>query len=60
MKRTEYLLPASLVQEILDVLDNHMFSVTDEDEYNNDDVIEAKDRLEALVKVLDCKTEDES
>jgi hypothetical protein len=49
-----YLLPAELVQEILNVLENNMFSsAPDGEEYNNDDVIEARSRLKALVDTSD-------
>lgn len=58
MKRESYLLPSELVQEILETLGNNMFSSRDagdgyQEDYNNDDVIDARNQLQSLVAKQD-------
>ena len=48
MDKTMYQIPATLIEKVLEALDNHWFS--DCGEFNNDDVIEACRELEDYIK----------
>ena len=50
LTKDKYIVSRQTIEKVLDALDAHWFYSNDEDEYNNDDVIEADKKLQIEIK----------